>query len=535
MSANRAWVSCWYLGTDHNSTDRGKAVKCSKHTNNTYFVVSTARGLKNIREVLLLKLWFLFVQGECLSQFVLTKPSIWMDVSVWWAVPWQFTVWEERKREERGKERRGGKKNGEWDGTKRREEWISPVEANERWKYKEAVRRCGGLNRQDWQKQSSSAVECLNPHHCSYTPSSPHQSPLMISNITQSFVIALEPIWHCSPWLTLLSFNCIHIRILCRNVNQSQLGLLNGEGLSFWLKQTRWQQNILSAHSRGGSSCQPIYRKPWCIVGRHERLNGGTCLCQNTTDHVGFCACLSRIHRTLAELLEHSKHQFRHMFRHINTDADEQEDYTLGRRAQPIKRALFSHLMILKMLVFHWLKHSKQTWRGDPTNKQAQSVFSAVNTAQCESVTVICATAICVAASTALVCMCDRCVFLSSCHTVFSFVCVLSFLLADLCVCIFLHIFFYFYMCQRLYIHISACVFLRMFSGVCLCVSAFVCSVAGLEMWSQGLDECALCKLQMYVWKATSVFCSVSFRMTGPTTEEKYSLYFAPLAPLANV
>lgn len=120
MSANGAWVSCWYLGTDHNSTDRGKAVKCSKHTNNTYFVVSTARGLKNIREVLLLKLWFLFVQGECLSQFVLTKPSIWMDVSVWWAVPWQFTVWEERKREERGKERRGGEKNGEWDWTKRR-------------------------------------------------------------------------------------------------------------------------------------------------------------------------------------------------------------------------------------------------------------------------------------------------------------------------------------------------------------------------------------------------------------------------------
>lgn len=239
--------------------------------------------------------------------------------------------------------------------------------------------------------------------------------------------------------------------------------------------------------------------------------------------------------RTAWAFTHASKHQFRHMFTHINTDADEQKDYTLGRRAQPIKRALFSHLMILKMLVFHWLKHSKQTWRGDPTNKQAQSVFSAVNTAQCGSVTVICATAICVAASTARVCMCDRCVFLSLCHTVFSFVCVLYFLLADLCVCIFLHIFFYFYMCQRLYIHISACVFLRMFSGVCLCVSAFVCSAAGLEMWSEGPEECALCKLQMYVWKATSVFCSVSFRMTGPTTEEKYSLYFAPLAPLANV
>merc|ERR1712035_153326 len=46
--------------------------------------------------------------------------------------------------------------------------------------------------------------------------------------------------------------------------------------------------------------------------------------------------------------------------------------HTLGRHTQPIKRALFSHLMILKMLVFHWLKHSKQTWRGDPTNNQPQ-------------------------------------------------------------------------------------------------------------------------------------------------------------------
>lgn len=297
----------------------------------------------------------------------------------------------------------------------------------------------------------------------------------MISNITQSFVIALEPNWHCSPWLTLLSFNCIHIRILCRNVNQSQLGLLNGEGLSFWLKQTRWQQNILSAHSRGGSSCQPIYRKPWCIVGRHERLNGGTCLCQNTTDHVGFCACLSRIHRTLAELLEHSKHQFRHMFRHINTDADEQEDYTLGRRAQPIKRALFSHLMILKMLVFHWLKHSKQTWRGDPTNKQAQSVFSAVNTAQCESVTVICATAICVAASTALVCMCDRCVFLSSCHTVFSF-CMCSVLSACRFVRVYIpaHFLLFLYVSAFIYSHFCMClpayVLGSLFMCLCVCV-----------------------------------------------------------------
>lgn len=369
--------------------------------------------------------------------------------------------------EKRERERREGKKEGAGKKTAneigRREEWTSPVEANERWKYKEAVWRCGGLNRQDWQKQSSSAVECLNLHHCSYTPSSPHQSPLMISNITQSFVIALEPNWHCSPWLTLLSFNCIHICILCRNVIQSQLGLLNGEGLSFWLKLTRWQQNILSAHSRGGSSCQPIYRKPWCIVGRHERLNGGTCLCQNTTDHVGFCACLSRIHRTLAELLEHSKHQFRHMFTHINTDADEQEDYTLGRRAQPIKRALFSHLMILKMLVFHWLKHSKQTWRGDPTNKQAQSVFSAVNTAQCGKCDCdMCDCDMCGCLNCTGVYVRPLCIFVFVSHCVF--VCVCSVLSA----CGFVRV----YIPARflLFLYVSAFIY----SHFCMCLPAYV-------------------------------------------------------------
>lgn len=46
----------------------GKVVKCSRHTNNTYFVVSTARGPENIKKVLLLKLWFLFVRGKCLSR-----------------------------------------------------------------------------------------------------------------------------------------------------------------------------------------------------------------------------------------------------------------------------------------------------------------------------------------------------------------------------------------------------------------------------------------------------------------------------------
>ena len=114
LSANGAWVSCWYLGTDHNNTDRGKVVKCSRHTNNTYFVVSTARGLKNIREVLPLKLWLLFVRGDCLSQLGLTKSAIWMDVSDWWAVPWQFTVWGAKKKTKCDVGRKG-----EWDGRER--------------------------------------------------------------------------------------------------------------------------------------------------------------------------------------------------------------------------------------------------------------------------------------------------------------------------------------------------------------------------------------------------------------------------------
>lgn len=105
----------------------------------------------------------------------------------------------------------------------------------------------GGLNRGDWQKQSASTVACLNLHRCRYTHSTPHQSRLMISNITQSFVIVLEPNQHCSLWLTLLSFNRLETHTLCRNIIQSQLGWGRVEGLSIWLKLTCWQQNILPA------------------------------------------------------------------------------------------------------------------------------------------------------------------------------------------------------------------------------------------------------------------------------------------------
>lgn len=160
--------------------------------------------------------------------------------------------WRKKKKE---KEKEGRTAQGwmRWEG-----DWLRLVQVNERWKHKEAVWGCGGLNREDWQKQSSSTVGCLNLHRCCYTPSTPHQSPLMICNITQSFVIALEPTRHCSLWLTLLSFNCLETHILCRNVIQSQLGLVR-EQLSFWLKLTHWQQNILSATTQLRRICLPAF------------------------------------------------------------------------------------------------------------------------------------------------------------------------------------------------------------------------------------------------------------------------------------
>ena len=88
------------------------------------------------------------------------------------------------------KKKEAGRGTGEWDGKRRGGVWLSLVQVNERWKYKEAVWGCGGSNREDWQKQSSSTLGCLNLQCCCYTPSTPHQSPLMTSNITQSFVIA---------------------------------------------------------------------------------------------------------------------------------------------------------------------------------------------------------------------------------------------------------------------------------------------------------------------------------------------------------
>lgn len=171
-----------------------------------------------------------------------------------------LTIHSVRKRESKKGEREAMQGQGELDGKERRRV-IEPCASKWVMKTQRGTTGVGvgGLNREDWQKQSSSTFECLNLHRCCYTPSTPHHSPLMISNITQSFVIALEPNQHCSLWLTLLSFNCLETHTLRRNVIQSQLGLVRGEGPSFWLKLTRWQQNILSATAQLRRMCLPVY------------------------------------------------------------------------------------------------------------------------------------------------------------------------------------------------------------------------------------------------------------------------------------
>lgn len=90
-----------------------------------------------------------------------------------------------------------------------------------------------------------------------------------------------------------ITVSCLKIQTRVTNVIQSQLGMLNGGGLPLWPKPTGCQANILSAHCRGGSACRRIYRKPWWILGQHERLNGSTCSHQSTTNHPGFCSRLS--------------------------------------------------------------------------------------------------------------------------------------------------------------------------------------------------------------------------------------------------
>lgn len=153
--------------------------------------------------------------------------------------------------------------------------------------------------------------------------------------------------------------------------------------------------------------------------------------------------------------------------------------------------------MILKMLVFHWLKHSKQTWRGDPTNKQAQSVFSAVNTARwrmwdCD---------VCDCFSAVYMCM-RVTVIVHFCLCVYFF----SFLPVDFCVQILANFIRFLYLCISLYSH--------------LCVAVFVCSI-GWRNW----------KCDIWAWKDCQCMCvRVSFSMPGPTTEEN-NRTSGPLVP----
>lgn len=255
LSANGAWGSCRHFGTNHD-TERGNVVKCYINRNNTYFVVSTARGLKKY-------------QRSVAAQAVACLCSRRTFVSAWfdkvnhldgylWLMSCSLTIHNVRKEGAKRKRMKRHKDRANEMGRRKRER-LSLVQINERWKHKEAVQGWGDLNREDWQKQSSSTVGCLNLHRCCSTPSTPLQSPLMISNVTQSFVIALEPNQHCSLWLTLLSFNCLETYIHRRNFIQSQLGLGGGEGLSFWLKLTHWQQNVLSAITQLRRMSLPVY------------------------------------------------------------------------------------------------------------------------------------------------------------------------------------------------------------------------------------------------------------------------------------
>lgn len=166
-------------------------------------------------------------------------------------------------------------------------------------------------------------------------------SPLMISNITQSFVIALELNQHCSPRLALLSFNCLEIHILCSNVIQSQRGLARREGLFLLVKPVTLAGKYFACHDTVEEDLprQPVHRKPWCIVGWHERLNGGTCLRRGAAAHlimsVFVPACQRRVKTpTIAWAFAHVSNIDSHTFTRINTDTETNTQIrTRGTRA----------------------------------------------------------------------------------------------------------------------------------------------------------------------------------------------------------
>ena len=169
------------------------------------------------------------------------------------------------------------------------------------------------------------------------------------------------------------------------------LALVRGAGLSFWLKtdtlaakyfvcRNPVEEDLPGSLFTGSRDALWGDMKDWMVAPAFAEtqliMSAFVPACQGRIKTSPNTRPPKRSHNA-------SKHRFRHMFTHINTDTDTSAQMHAGEtHTQPIKRALFSHLMMLKMLVFHWLKHSKQTWRGDPTNKQTQSVFSAVNTAR---------------------------------------------------------------------------------------------------------------------------------------------------------
>lgn len=187
-------------------------------------------------------------------------------------------------------------------------------------------------------------------------------------------------------YITLIQSHRNSYSTLCRNIIQSQLGWVRVEGLSIWLKLTRWQQNILPATTQLRRMCLTVYlREVVMYCGATWKTEWWHLPPWNTTNHVSFCACLSRVYA-----LTHVGLSIRARIPSIHLDACLPTLTCIPSKghAGPLWRdthsqseeSPFSHPMILKMLiVFHCLKHNKQTQKRDPANKQSQSVFSAAN------------------------------------------------------------------------------------------------------------------------------------------------------------
>lgn len=180
----------------------------------------------------------------------------------------------------------------------------------------------------------------------------------------------------------------------------------------------------------------------------------------------------------------------------------------------------FSHPMILKMLiVFHCLKHNKQTRKRDPANKQSQSVFSAANATQweqCDWYT------------------CQRfdgyerwqlCIFV---FVLNFFLCAFSPLSACRFVCRLLHVF----STHKTYLHLCVCV-----EPLCVwllnAVTGDVISGPGPVHTHINLQSLP-CRLQMSACKPAAVFSILSFSTTGLTTEVFHRGFtiFGPLSLL---